>query len=431
MSMLPNMNLVAASLGWAVLHSLWQGIVAAGIIYVVRTITRERASEARYFIGTITLCTLLFAFIGTFLYYYNSGAVVSGAGRTDIMQTITIGFTPAAGTGNPLTRIGDFTSLIGVFWAACFLVLGIRYMTAFRLTHKLRTTGLSVLPSNWQTRFTALAAKSGVSGKVRAYISEHVSSPITFGFFKPIVLVPTWFFTGMTPEQCKAVLLHELAHIRRHDYLTNILQIAIKTVFFYHPAVQFICKGLDTDREHACDDFAVMLTKNPESLATALGTIRLKAARDGGVFALSADGRDAPLMERLKRLVGAEITKTSGQGLQKGTSRGLAATAMIGTVMALIMTLGTTPSQAHPHKENLVQNIKKTQKENQNTLAGGVNSKSQNTIASPTTPIRPTPPPTNYWISEQEHAATQARAERANERRKAALERAKKTREVA
>lgn len=343
----PNMNLIADSLGWAVLHSLWQGALAAALVYAARTLTRERASETRYFTGIITLCALLCAFIGTFLYYYNTGAAALSAGIGEA-ETITLALPhiAEAATTNPLLRLGDFTGLIGVLWAMCFVALGTRYLGAFRLTHKLRRHGLSDLPSNWQARFRALVATSGVSPKVRAYFSKHVSSPITFGFFKPIVLVPAWFFTGMTPEQCEAVLLHELAHIRRHDYLTNILQIAIKTVFFYHPAVQFICKGLDTDREHACDDFAVMLTKNPEGLATALGTIRLKAARDGGVFALSADGRDAPLMYRLKRLMGSQATSMS-----KGTSRGIAATALISSAVALVMTLGATSSQAHPHKD--------------------------------------------------------------------------------
>jgi len=354
MSMLPNMNLIADSLGWAVLHSLWQGALAACIVYVVRNFTRERASEARYFTGIIMLCALLCAFIGTFLYYYNTGATNGIAANANIGQTITLGLPSTNNTGNPLLQLGDYTGLIGMFWTACFAVLGVRYLSAFRLTHKLRTHGLSDLTEDCQARFRALVEASGVNPKVRAYFSEYVSSPITFGFLKPIVLVPTWFFTGMTVEQCEAVLLHELAHIRRHDYLTNILQIAIKTVFFYHPAVQFICKGLDTDREHACDDFAVMLTKNPEGLATALGTIRLKAARDGGVFALAADGHDAPLMHRLKRLMGTTSSRTGGKNMQSGTSRGLAATVMIGSALALVMTLGATASQAHPHKPDAV-----------------------------------------------------------------------------
>ncbi len=354
----PNINLVADALGWAVLHSLWQGVVAAAIIYAVRALTRERASELRYFVGVITLCALLFAFVGTFFYYYATGIMTAGVGTTTTsLQTITIAMSEKVTASNPLLRFANYTSPIGMLWAFGFVVLGIRYLSAFRLTHKLRTTGLSDLPTDWQTRFVRLAAKSGVSGKVRAYFSKHVSSPITFGFWKPIVLLPTWFFTGMTPEQCEAVILHELAHIRRHDYLTNILQIAIKTVFFYHPAVGFICKGMDTDREHACDDFAVRVTNNPESLATALGIIRLKSARDGGVFALSAsgadDGRDAPLMGRLKRLMGTHNARTGGTSLRKGTSRGLAATALLVSASALVLILGTSTSQAHPDKQEL------------------------------------------------------------------------------
>ena len=346
MSILPDTSLILDSLGWAVLHSLWQGALAAFAIWVFRAATRESAADTRYMVSFVTLCALFTAFIGTFLYYYGAG--MGGVSIDAVLsQTINI-TTPAgesAGSVNPLTHITNYTNMIGALWALGFAVLGVRYLAAFRLTHKLRTTGLSDLPSNWQTRFTALAGKSGVSGKVRGYISEHVSSPITFGFFKPIVLVPAWFFTGMSAEQCEAVLLHEFAHIRRHDYLTNILQIIIKTVFFYHPAVQYICKTINTDREHACDDFAAVMSKNPESLATALGTIRLKAARSGGVFALSADGRDAPLMHRLKRLMG-----TPTKPMRTGSSRSTAAAIMIVAASASLLTLGASESLAHPHK---------------------------------------------------------------------------------
>ena len=346
MSFLPDTSLILDSLGWAVLHSLWQGALAAFAIWVFRAATRESAADTRYMVSFVTLCALFTAFIGTFLYYYGAGM---GGVSIDAVLSQTINITaPAAesvAAANPLTQITNYTNTIGAIWALGFAVLGVRYLAAFRLTHKLRTTGLSDLPSNWQTRFTALASKSGVSGKVRGYISEHVSSPITFGFFKPIVLVPAWFFTGMSAEQCEAVLLHEFAHIRRHDYLTNILQIIIKTVFFYHPAVQYICKSINTDREHACDDFAAVMSKNPESLATALGTIRIKAARSGGVFALSADGRDAPLMHRLKRLMGTP-TKT----MRTGSSRSTAAAIMIVAASASLLTLGASESLAHPHK---------------------------------------------------------------------------------
>ncbi len=238
-----------------------------------------------------------------------------------------------------------------------------------------------------------------------------------------------------------------------------------------------------------------MLTKNPESLATALGTIRLKAARNGGVFALSAsgaDGRDAPLMGRLKRLMG-----TQASSMRKGTTRGLAAAIMLVGSTALVMMLGTTASQAHPDKralEVLAGAGTKVYKHNGNSFmivedgstyntdgsnslvkrgkiyahkkgysygshrqdgktyvvktnqSGtshiqingnwyNVNNRPQMNIVPPpippTQPLPPTPPTTNYWVSDQDWQANENRIERANERREAALKRATEARELA
>ncbi|PHR94448.1 MAG: hypothetical protein COA69_02305 [Robiginitomaculum sp.] len=365
MSILPNLTLVADALGWAVLHSLWQGALAAIAVWGFRALTRavvgERAADTRYMFGFLTLVALFAAFIGTFLYYYNLG-VATGIPTTIPTQIINIELSNALPTsaGNPLLQITSYTDVIGAIWALCFMALGARYLAAFRLTHKLRTTGTAPLPSNWSARFVALAKQSGVNDKVCGFLSEHVASPVTFGFFKPIVLLPTWFFTGMSPEQCEAVLLHELAHIRRHDYLTNIFQILIKTVFFYHPAVQYICTNINIDREHACDDLAVNLTRNPESLATALGTIRIKAARNAGVYAqigiLGADDPDAPIMHRLKRLMGVSTRSRSN-----GTARGFAATGMMVITAGLMLALSATQSQAHPASVEELTNKTKTE----------------------------------------------------------------------
>lgn len=340
-----NSPLIFDALGWAVLHSLWQGALAAVLVWGVRSVTREHAADTRYMFGFLTLCALLTAFIGTFFYTYNLGASAVALG-TDSAPVISLTHTDAiAAAGNPLMRLTEYTNYIGALWALCFAVLGARSLSAYRLTHKLRTTGLSDLPSNWQNRFTALSHRSGVTNAVRGYISEHVASPITFGFFKPIVLVPAWFFTGLSTEQCEAILLHEFAHIRRHDYVTNIVQIIIKTVFFYHPAIAYICKSINEDREHACDDFAARICKNPEGLATALGTIRIKSARSAGVFALSADAPDTPLMHRLKRLVGAP-----SKSPRSGSSQNMAAAIMAIAVCAAVLSLGVSDSFAHPQK---------------------------------------------------------------------------------
>jgi beta-lactamase regulating signal transducer with metallopeptidase domain len=347
MSFIPDMTLVFDSLGWAVLHSIWQGALAAFVVWMFRIFTSDKSADLRYMLGFTTMAALMGAFMITFLYYFNAG---SSTGETSItllgLRNLDLAAATANGTTSPLALLLNSTNLIGTVWAVCFAILGARYLAAFKLTHKLRATGLSDLSGSWKHKFDRLARNCGVNPRTRAYVSEHVSSPITFGFFKPIVLVPTWFFTGMNSEQCEVVLLHELAHIRRHDYIANILQIMIKTVFFYHPAVQYISKTVDADREDACDDIAVNMTRDPENLARALGAIRIRAASGGGVFALSADGRDAPLMHRLKRLVGTPIRKN-----QTGAVRGFASTSMLAISCALVMVLGATQSQAHPQTE--------------------------------------------------------------------------------
>jgi beta-lactamase regulating signal transducer with metallopeptidase domain len=357
-TLLFNLPVVFDALGWAVLHSLWQGALAGLFIWVARAVTRDGASDLRYVLGITTLCALFAAFVATFFYYFHAGASVhaQNINALDVIN-ITLAQTVSDSAQYPLGRLGNYANVLGTIWTIGFALFGARYLAAFRLTHKLRTTGLSALPADWPTRFNALMVQSGMGAnlksRVKAYVSDHVSSPVTFGFFKPVVLVPTWFFTGLSADQCEVIILHELAHIRRHDYATNILQIFIKTVFFYHPAVQFICRSTDADREHACDDFAIHITDKPENLATALGTIRLQAAQSSGAFVLSADGRDgrdAPFMLRLRRLMGTPINT-----LRINTVRGITATLMLVTTTILAMLVSATQSIADPADKQTIE----------------------------------------------------------------------------
>ncbi len=351
MSILPNMQIILDSFGWAVLHSIWQGALAAAFVWTSRAVTEERSAGLRYILGFGALCAMLVSFIATFAYYYGAHiGLTGGANNAGETLVLTRPFPAQSASANPLMLLTHYTYLIGTAWALCTAILGARYLSAYRQTRKLRTLGLTALPSDWQSKFTLLAQKSGLGPRVAGYISEYVSSPITLGFFKPVVLVPAWFFTTMSPEQCEAVLLHEFAHIRRHDYLTNIIQIIIKTVLFYHPATAYISKSINEDREHACDDFAAQINKDPQSLALALAAIRLKAARSGGVFALAADGPDSPLIHRLKRLIGPHSETVRADG-----GRAIAAMALAAGSALLLLVLGTSNSFAHPVKAEPVE----------------------------------------------------------------------------
>lgn len=350
----------ANALGWAVLQSLWQGLALAAILWCVRlcflAIGGEQTARSRYIAGIITLFAFISSFVASFLYallvkFPMAAGSVNSASSAPLAPVSPLEALPILASSSflstlvmPLLELFDHTNMIGMIWAFCVGVLALRYCMAYRLTHKLRTEGLSPLPSNWLTVFETLTRDAGVSSSVRCYFSSHVATPITFGFIKPIVLVPTWFFTGLSPQQCEAILLHELAHIARYDYLVNIGQIIIKTILFYHPCTHYICKTIGEDREHACDDFAVSLSKNPESLATALGTIRIRAAQSKGVFVLAANDGNAPIYRRLQRLVGTSEKPV----LITSSSRSYATSAALATIIFTALSFNAVQSQAHP-----------------------------------------------------------------------------------
>lgn len=334
------------SLGWAVIHSLWQGVIAAFAIFLFRSMTKDSQASLRCGFQLFALIACLLAFLVTFgssLLSPETSDSLTGSSIVDLMiapasiEPVLTGSTTA--TGLKSSSVNLYTPLLGIFWCIGFLLMASRYSIGFILTHQLKTRGLSSAPTQWQQRFETLVLNAGVFRKVALHVSNRVTGPVTLGFFKPVVLVPASFFTGLPAEQIEAILLHEIAHIRRHDYMINLLQTAIKTVFFYHPAIHYICKTIDEDREKACDDFAVNYTRDPQSLAKGLATIRLNLTPPN--FAMAAARKTSPLVQRLIRLTAAEEPRRR---------RGQMATSVTAVILAagLYTTTQVKFANAHP-----------------------------------------------------------------------------------
>jgi uncharacterized protein (TIGR03435 family) len=153
------------------------------------------------------------------------------------------------------------------------------------------------------SRVAALAARIGVSRRVRVITSALSQGPATLGALRPVILVPSAVILGLTPQQLEAVLAHELAHIDRHDFLVNIVQVLIETLFFYHPAVWWTSRRIRLERELCCDDIAVRCCGEPLIYAQALTSIA-KLPVPAPLFALGA--RSGPLVYRVQRVLGLE-----------------------------------------------------------------------------------------------------------------------------
>jgi len=344
------MTEILNSLGWALLHSLWQGCLAMGLVVAFRGLAEKSTPSLRYSLQVLALFGCVMAFFVTFALYQNSSQSVE-SGLTLILSD---SVTPAAAlqfsvdeglklTSQNLTlSIAAYAPLLGLFWCLGFVMVAFKYMTAYTVTQRLRKSGLSRPSEFWENRFRILRLNSGVVESARLYISENVTGPLTIGFLKPIVLVPAGFLTGLPRDQVEAILLHELAHIRRYDYLVNLFQTAIKTVLFFNPAIHYISKKIDIDREQACDDFSVAQTRNPQALALGLASLRLHAPAHS--FVMAADDGDTPLVDRLGRLVGQKSLPSRG-------SEHLLMPVIALIVMAGVYISSSASAIAHPAKQ--------------------------------------------------------------------------------
>jgi len=191
-------------------------------------------------------------------------------------------------------------------WSIGVLCMAVRFALQCHGAQCLKTTAISTPDACWQRAFQSLKEELGISPGVRLLRSGLAQVPMVVGWFSPIVLVPTSAFTGLSPDQLRSLLAHELAHIRRHDHLLNAAQAVVEIVLFFHPIVWWISKQVRLEREYCCDDSSVRLTGDARLLAEALAALETLRIQNPTTHAvLAANG--GPLMKRIKRILGARL----------------------------------------------------------------------------------------------------------------------------
>src|SRR5262249_17265232 len=164
-------------------------------------------------------------------------------------------------------------------WGAGVLLLSLRTLGGWALVQRLKRSGLSPVPESLEATFARLRDALEISAPVRLYRSALVRVPTALGWLRPVVLVPAGALLGLSSSQLELVLAHELAHIRRRDYLVNLLQTAVEMLLFYHPAVWWVSGRMRVERELCCDDLAVGACGNPVGYARALADLQEVGAR--------------------------------------------------------------------------------------------------------------------------------------------------------
>ena len=294
--------------GWALLHFVWQGALLGLAVAVVLWLCRRRSANARYAVASGGLAALLAAPVVT-------AAVLWQAARgTDsfIYPDRTATRTPGNGSngGHALVardpmyafhaRLAAALPGVVAVWLAGVSLLLVRMGGGLWRVRRLHEAGLAAPASRWQEVAAQLASRLGLPDAVRVVESRLVGTPTVVGWMRPIILLPVAALTNLTPAQVEAILAHELAHIRRHDYLVNLLQSLGETVLFYHPAVWWVSGRIRAEREHCCDDVALVICSDRVGYASALTALEEWRGRDAPPVVAATDG---PLSGRVRRIL--------------------------------------------------------------------------------------------------------------------------------
>ena len=295
--------------GWTLVHFVWQGALIGLIAAVLLRVLRGSSATARYATACVALGAMLLAPAIT---------VVSVSQNLDEIAPLTllskpsdpdatapaaavttIARTPVAGLRGIVT-VDTVLPLLVLLWSVGVVFLAFRIAGGAWRVHRIHRAALMMAPSRWSAEAQTVADRIGLNRVLRIVDAAMVATPTVVGYLQPVVLLPIAAFSTLSPAQVEAILAHELAHIRRHDGIVNLLQVLSETVLFYHPAVWWVSSRIRTEREHCCDDVAVAACGDPVRYAEALTELAAWSTR-APRLALSATS--GSLIQRVRRIL--------------------------------------------------------------------------------------------------------------------------------
>ncbi len=305
------------SLGWTLIHFLWQGAFIMGLLAVSRAVLRWRTAESRYLSGCAALLLMAAAPMLTFTHLNSSlGAPLitrQNLPRRPIDSTeLDLTVIHAHWTQFlPSTEASPWIALVlraGVcLWFVGMTILAARLLGGLWRVQRLRARHVQPLGEPWQGMIERLRSRMEIARPVRLLKSALIEVPTVIGWLRPVILLPASLLMGMTPAQVESILAHELAHIKRHDYLVNLFQCVLETLLFYHPAVWWVSNEVRQERECCCDELAARECGDRVEYARALAALdQLRPCP--APFALSASG--GFLLNRVRRLLGLSDEKS-------------------------------------------------------------------------------------------------------------------------
>ncbi|MEW6990654.1 M56 family metallopeptidase [Colwelliaceae bacterium 6441] len=293
------------NLALTLIHFLWQGCLIALTLKFFLLLTPHNNSRTRYAFSTFAMLACLVMPIITFITIFEPNYIDLVEQSTAIFSSMAQEKLTSNATVTWYQSVFDSLPYVSLFWLSIVLLLTSKLVIELYNVNQLPKKGTLAANKALQQRFEQLILQINLTKKPQLLISLTADIPMAIGWLKPVILIPAAMLTGLTPAQLDMLLLHELAHIRRHDYLVNCLQTLIETFLFFHPAVLWISKQMRNEREYCSDDIAVKVSGNPIAYAHTLADTATLCSkhRHHAIpnMAMAASGGD--LKQRVVRLI--------------------------------------------------------------------------------------------------------------------------------
>ncbi|MFH0735091.1 MAG: M56 family metallopeptidase [bacterium] len=287
--------------GLWLIHLMWQGFLIAILTGIILFVFNKTSAKTKYIVYFVSL--LLTVLLPSITTLYKSSEDVSIVHAKEITPTqskeiLLDGKYVATQyrrhgivseyNEKIIKQIGTYLPFITIIWVIGVLLISIYHIFCFFKLLKFVEQTRQSLELLWEKRIQKLIKNLNIRRKINIFKIPGLDSPVVIGFLKPFLLIPISFFTGMSEQSIEAIILHELAHIKRYDYLLNMIQIIIEVLGFFHPAIWWLSKRIREERENCCDDIAINIIGDRVVYAKSL--IQLEEYRDNSKLVLAGNG---------------------------------------------------------------------------------------------------------------------------------------------
>lgn len=294
-------NLIKAT-GWSIFHSLWQGAIIYGLLFLIVISFPKLSSARKHNLAYAALCLIFVCFCITFFSIFK----LPQANGTQQGAELQISAAYYEYLNNIPQNISSkaeqlFPYLVSIYGIGLLFQLFI-LLAGYQKMQQLKNSVHLAVPAAWNAAFEEMRGKLNLKQTIGFYLSEQVNVPLVLGYFKPIVLFPISLATQLDLKQVEAILIHELSHIRRNDYLLNLIKTGVETILFFNPFIWLSGRFINIEREHACDDLVVQLTGTPVTYAHALLKLEIMKDKSAPALSMAATGSNQHLYQRIKRI---------------------------------------------------------------------------------------------------------------------------------